>query len=96
MPLNDMQRLAGRHAQFYEDWLKHPDYDEYWNPSNVEERFESIGIPVHTFGGWYDILAQGTLKWLCGSDHKGQDGPGPGEEQDDRGPVGTWSHAQIW
>ena len=29
LPLNDMQKLAGRHAQFYQDWLDHPNYDDY-------------------------------------------------------------------
>ncbi|HZT33676.1 MAG TPA: CocE/NonD family hydrolase [Bryobacteraceae bacterium] len=72
LPLNDMQRLAGRNAQFYRDWLAHPDYDDYWKPLSVEDRFESIAIPVHTFGGWYDILAQGTLHGFEGMSHKGK------------------------
>ena len=23
---------------------------------------DQIGIPVHTFGGWFDIFSQGTLR----------------------------------
>ena len=30
LPLNTMQKLVGRNAQFYKDWLAHPDYDDYW------------------------------------------------------------------
>ena len=66
LPLRDMQSLAGRNAQFYQDWLGHPDYDEYWRPFSVDERFEAIGTPVQTFGGWYDILLRGTINGYVG------------------------------
>ena len=46
LPLIGMQELLGRHAQFYTDWIRHPDYDDYWKKLNVEEVFEDIGIPV--------------------------------------------------
>ena len=54
LPLIEMQKLVGRNAAFYTEWLRHPDYDSYWKPMNVEEVFDQIGIPVHTFGGWFD------------------------------------------
>ncbi len=71
LPLNTMQQLAGRHARFYDDWLAHPDYDDYWKPYNVEESFGQIAIPVHTFGGWFDIFSQGTLRGYVGMSHQG-------------------------
>jgi len=40
LPLNTMQQVVGRQARFYDDWLAHPDYDEYWKPYNVEEMFD--------------------------------------------------------
>jgi putative CocE/NonD family hydrolase len=89
LPLNDMQRLAGRNAQFYRDWLAHPDYDDYWKSMSVEERFESIGIPVHTFGGWYDILAQGTLRGYAGVSRKGKTAIA---REKSRMIVGPWGH----
>lgn len=72
MPLNTMQELVGRNAQFYKDWLAHPDYDDYWRKINVEEVFEKIGIPIHTFGGWFDIFSQGTLRGYAGMSKKGK------------------------
>jgi len=71
LPLNTMQQLVGRHARFYDDWLAHPDYDEYWKPLDAETRFDRIGIPVHTFGGWFDIFSQGTLRGYVGMSQKG-------------------------
>ena len=71
LPLNTMQQLVGRHARFYDDWLAHPDYDEYWKPLDAETRFDTIGIPVHTLGGWFDIFSQGTLRGYVGMSQKG-------------------------
>lgn len=66
LPLNEMQGLVGRNAQFYKDWLAHPDYDDYWRSLNVEEHFDQIEVPVHTMGGFFDIFAQGTLRGYAG------------------------------
>ena len=71
LPLNTMQQRVGRHAKFYDDWIAHPDYDAYWKPLNAEEVFNKIAIPVHTFGGWFDIFSQGTLRGYVGMSHKG-------------------------
>jgi putative CocE/NonD family hydrolase len=71
LPLSTMQQLAGRNARFYDEWLANPDYNQYWKPLNVEEVFEKITIPVHTFGGWFDIFSQGTLRGYIGMSQKG-------------------------
>ena len=71
-PLNTMQPLVGRDAQFYKDWLAHPDYDDYWKKINVEEVFEKIGVPAHTLGGWFDIFSQGTLRGYVGMSKQGK------------------------
>ena len=71
LPLNDMQGLVGRNAQFYKDWLAHPDYDAYWQKLNVEEHFDKIAVPVHTMGGFFDIFAQGTLRGYEGVSKRG-------------------------
>ena len=71
LPLNTMQQLVGRKARFYDDWLANPDYNSYWKPFNVEELFDKIAVPVHTFGGWFDIFSQGTLRGYVGMSHKG-------------------------
>jgi putative CocE/NonD family hydrolase len=71
LPLDTMQQQVGRNARFYDDWLAHPDYDAYWKPLNVEEMFEKVSVPVHTFGGWFDIFSQGTLRGYVGMSRKG-------------------------
>ena len=71
LPLNTMQQLVGRQARFYDDWLANPDYNAFWKRFNVEEQFDKIAVPVHTFGGWFDIFSQGTLRGYVGVSHKG-------------------------
>ena len=89
LPLNEMQALVGRNAQFYKDWIAHPDYDDYWRPLNVEERFERVRVPVHVMGGYFDIFAQGTLRGYAGMSARG------GTETARRGShmvIGPWEH----
>ena len=71
LPLIEMPSLVGRNPEFYADWIRHPDYDEYWKALSVEEHFEDIPVPVHTFGGWFDILAQGTINGYVGMAQRG-------------------------
>ncbi len=66
LPLIDMQELAGRHTRFYTDWIRHPDYDDYWRVLNVEEVFDKLSVPVQTMGGWFDIFTQGTQHGYTG------------------------------
>lgn len=71
LPLKTMQKLVGRKAKFYDDWLANPDYNGYWKPLNAEEMFEKISVPAHTLGGWFDIFSQGTLRGYVGMSQKG-------------------------
>jgi putative CocE/NonD family hydrolase len=89
LPLFTMQELAGRNAQFYRDWINHPDYDDYWKKLNVEEVFEQIGIPVYTMGGWFDIFSQGTLRGYVGMASRG--GSETARKQS-RLLIGPWGH----
>jgi putative CocE/NonD family hydrolase len=89
LPLNDMQRLAGRNAQFYKDWIAHPDYDDYWKKLNAEEVFDQITVPAHTFGGWFDIFSQGTLRGYAGLSKKGAT---EAARRGSRMVIGPWGH----
>jgi len=72
LPLIDMPRLAGRNPGFYYDWIRHPDFDEYWKAIDVSANLEKIGVPVHTFGGWFDMMSQGTLTGYTGMARQGK------------------------
>jgi putative CocE/NonD family hydrolase len=89
LPLLTMQELAGRNAQFWRDWIAHPDYDAYWKKLNAEEVFQEMDVPVHTQGGWFDIFVQGTIRGYMGMATKSK------SERSRRGArmlVGPWGH----
>jgi hypothetical protein len=89
LPLDSMQEAAGRRAQFYRDWIAHPDYDDYWRLLNVEERFSDIQVPVHTMGGFFDIFAQGTLRGYQGvAKHGANETARKGSQM----VIGPWEH----
>lgn len=71
LPLLEVPRAAGRAPGFFGEWLAHPDYDEYWQAIDVEEKFDRIRVPVLSFGGWFDLFSQGTLHGYQGTRAKG-------------------------
>ncbi len=89
LPLTGMQGLLGRNAQFYKDWLAHPDYDDYWRKVSVEEHFDKIDVPVHTMGGFFDIFAQGTLRGYEGVSKKGANAKA---RKGSHMVIGPWEH----
>ena len=89
LPLNTTQQLVGRNAQFYKDWIAHPDYDDYWKKINAEEVFERIGVPVHTVGGWFDIFSQGTLRGYVGMSREGKTAVA---REKSHMTIGPWGH----
>ena len=89
LPLLDMQRLVGRRAHFYDQWIRHPDYDDYWKPLNAAEQFDRIKVPVHTFGGWFDIFTQGTVDGYVGMRERGGSAVARQQSQMILGP---WGH----
>ena len=62
LPLTEYSRPLGREISFYNDWLAHPDYDEYWLPAAVGNKFNQISIPSFSMGNWYDIFAKSTVE----------------------------------
>ena len=60
-------QLTSLIAPYYEDWLSHPDYDDYWKQWSIEENFSKIAVPMLNVGGWYDIFSQGTLRNYMGA-----------------------------
>ena len=89
LPLLGMQKLAGRNAQFYKDWIAHPDYDAYWKKLNAEEVIDQIAVPAHTFGGWFDIFSQGTLRGYSLLSKKGANETA---RKGSRMVIGPWGH----
>jgi putative CocE/NonD family hydrolase len=72
LPLRDMEQWIGGDVTFFQDWLSHPTYDDYWKALAINKEFSKIKIPVFQIGGWYDIFAGSVLPIY--NQMKGQDG----------------------
>ena len=71
LPLRDVPKVGGKDISFFQDWLDHPDYDDYWRNLAIKERYHDIKVPVLQIGGWYDVFAGGTLNNFLGMREKG-------------------------
>jgi len=71
LPLRKLGEAAGKDIQFFQDWLDHPDYDDYWKNQAIERRFQDIKIPILQIGGWYDFFTAGTFENFVGMRQSG-------------------------
>jgi putative CocE/NonD family hydrolase len=49
-------------APYFQDWLAHPNYDDYWKQLSIEDHYSQIQVPVFTIAAWYDIFLGGSLR----------------------------------
>ena len=64
-PLLEIGAAAGL-ADYYYDWLAHPNYDDYWKQWSFEEHFGQIKVPALHVGAWYDLFEEGTVRDYLG------------------------------
>lgn len=53
VPLETLPLLKGV-ADFYFDWLDHPDDGSFWDFADIEARHDRVRVPAFNFSGWHD------------------------------------------
>lgn len=62
LPIADADLAAtGTRIDFYQEILRHPEYDSYWRDLSVLENAAKIKTPVLAVGGWYDNYVESDL-----------------------------------
>lgn len=56
---------------YYHDWIKHPDFDDYWKAFSFEQNYEKFTVPALHWGAWYDLFLVGTIKNYMGIKARG-------------------------
>lgn len=51
---NVYQQKLGMRIKFWDEMMKHPNYDQYWKARNIFPNLKNIHAAVMTVGGWYD------------------------------------------
>ncbi len=78
-------------APYYDDWLSHPAYDDFWRATAPRESYGQITAPALNMGGWYDLFLKGTLANYTGMKaHGGSDAA----RQNQRLVIGPWAHGR--
>jgi uncharacterized protein len=62
LPFNKLDSVAGLPNPFFQKWLSHPDFDNYWsNTLPNQEDYSQIDIPVLSITGYYDSDQNGAM-----------------------------------
>jgi putative CocE/NonD family hydrolase len=90
LPIADAPASAGHRATHYRDWIAHPTRDAHWNTLSHEDKYETVGVPILTVEGWYDIFLRGALQ-----DHNAVRSKGKTESarRGKRLVIGPWVHS---
>ncbi len=51
---NANERFFKGKSRYWNDLMRHPDYDEFWQSRAVPERMKGVTAPMLTVGGWFD------------------------------------------
>jgi putative CocE/NonD family hydrolase len=58
--------LLAEVAPYYDEWLAHPSYDDFWRSLAPKEHHGNLDIACFHTGGWYDIFLGGTIRNYVG------------------------------
>lgn len=62
-PIKDIpEKTLGNTIEFWGEWMKHPDYDEFWEKSDWTLHGDRIDVPALVISGWYDDDGMGTTE----------------------------------
>ena len=89
LPMQDFAPLKDGLADYFYDWLAHPDFDDYWKKLCIEEHHSNIAAPALNIGGWYDIFLGGTIRNFLGM---GKHGATEDSRRGQKLLIGPWQH----
>jgi uncharacterized protein len=49
-------------APYWQEWLAHPAYDQYWKAADVTASGARITVPVLNLAGWFDLFQRGGVE----------------------------------
>lgn len=90
-PLIQADDRAAKDISFFNDWVNHPQEDDYWNTINVRWKIKSLQAPVLMMAGWYDPFLPSQL-----TDFKEiQESARPQVAKASKIIIGPWGHART-
>ncbi|HVV71289.1 MAG TPA: CocE/NonD family hydrolase, partial [Verrucomicrobiae bacterium] len=62
LPLDTFGDQFEKKVGYLNDWIRHPEYDEYWKQRGMDYRYRDVTVPALNIGGWYDIFSKTTIE----------------------------------
>ncbi len=86
-PFATMDSVLGRPMPVYQDWLRHPTFDDHWKRITLTDSdFARIDRPALTVTGWFDADQSGALHYW-----RGMRGHSPAKDRQYL-IIGPWQH----
>lgn len=61
LPLRTFGTQFDKEVPYLNDWVAHPEYDDYWKQRGIDRRHADVTAPSLNIGGWYDIFSKTTI-----------------------------------
>lgn len=71
LPLIGLDNALGRQIDYWDEWLSHSTFDDYWKKQSMIGRYNRVNVPAVTVTGWYDDGQQGSLENYYGVQREG-------------------------
>ncbi|MET8520671.1 CocE/NonD family hydrolase [Nocardioides sp. NPDC004968] len=79
-------------GRWFDDWLAHPDHDEYWAAQDWSGLGGSVTVPTLNVAGWYDLyVAESVADYV----RVRTEGGSPRARDESRLVVGPWDHISL-
>jgi len=64
IPFARLAEITGSNGEYFEKWLAHPEYDDYWKAINpIPGDYRQINIPILTVTGYFDGDQPGAMTY---------------------------------
>jgi len=90
LPVKDIPLV--KNIPYWQDWVGHPRYDEFWRKQDALARADRIAIPVLNAGGWWDQCLEGLFDLDRAIAERGDDRA----KQERRVFIGPWDHSAYY
>ena len=91
LPLRDAANRTAEDVPFFNDWVDHPERDDYWIAVDGDSRPERLQAPVLLMAGWYDPFLPTMLDDFVRIRRSARRGVAGAS----RLVVGPWAHAET-
>lgn len=90
-PLREADNRAAENVLFFDDWVDHPQRDDYWSEIDGRDRPRNLLAPALLMAGWYDPFLPTQLE----DHHRILQEAAPAVAAETRLVIGPWAHGET-